>query len=449
MGAKTLVSRLFILSALWAIVSISLVAFLLSNGYRDNAEEGLRDLLKANLYSLMANVEIDDEGKLTGTPDLRDARYQTFQSGFYWSVSEVANSSNKIASQSLVDGDIAPPLSLNFDTNFEREFEAKDDASNALIAIEAHVFLGEGDGIYSFKISGDKASIEEDVNSFVRLLLIYLSLFALGFILVTYFLLKLGLAPLGLISEKLSDIKQGKESSLVGDFPLEIQPLVHEANSLIKSNNAVIERARTQVGNLAHSLKTPLAVLKNEAGNAQSAQKKLIETQILQMQSQIQTYLDRARIAANVGTVTSRTDVPVVAEKFVRVMEKLSPNLEFSINYLENKSDLIFAGEQQDFEEMLGNLLENASNFAKAKVLITFATKDNNLIVNVEDDGKGMTKDQMAEALLRGKRLDESMPGSGLGLSIVKDIATEYGGQIELSQSSALKGLCVQLSLPK
>lgn len=445
---RTLSARLFILSSIWAIVSVAVVAFFINSGYRDSVERRLQELLTANLYALMANVEPDETGKLIGFPDLRDARFLKFQSGFYWSVTEIKNPTNRLASASLVDGEISQNISVNFDANFERNFNTTDSAGNKLLGVEAQVFLGEGDDVYSFQITGNKGSLDNDVSEFTRQLLVLLFLFALGFILVSYFLVRLGLAPLREISISLSDIREGKATRLEGEFPTEVQPLVDETNSLIHSNNMVVERARTQVGNLAHSLKTPLAVLKNEASNAKPKIRTLIEGQIEQMQSQIQTYLDRARIAARVGSVTSRTLVVPVVERLVRVMNKLNPNLNFSIVKNTDSNSFIFAGEQQDLEEMLGNLLENAGKFAKLNIRIALVELDNGLTISVEDDGNGLADHESEKALSRGGRLDETKPGSGLGLSIVKEIAGEYGGSIDLEKSK-YGGLNAKLTLPK
>lgn len=444
---RTLSTRLFILSSIWAIISVSAVAFFISSGYRDNAERRLQELLTANIYALMANVEPDAQGKLIGSPDLRDARFLKFQSGFYWSVTEMKMPSNKLVSASLVDGEILPNISVGFDSNFERTFNTTDKAGNKLLGVEAQVFLGEGDDVYSFQITGNKGSLDGDVSEFTQQLLGSLFLFALGFILVSYFLVRWGLSPLGEISNSLSQIREGKAARLEGDFPSEVQPLVDEANSLIHSNNVVVERARTQVGNLAHSLKTPLAVLKNEAGNAKPKIRSLIEGQIEQMQSQIQTYLDRARIAARVGSVTSRTQIIPVIERLVRVMNKLNPELNFSI-IKNSDGELVFAGEQQDLEEMLGNLLENASKFANNQINVILAEVDNTLTISVEDDGKGLGEHESEKALSRGGRIDETKPGSGLGLSIVKDIVSEYAGSIDLKKSK-YGGLSAKLTLPK
>ncbi len=446
MRIRTLAARLFALTAIWAIFAIALVAWLISQNFRESVEENLTDRLTANLYNIMGSVSPSDDGLLVGRPDLRDSRFQAFQSGYYWSVTEVANPSNQISSSSLVGEMIEVPRTLSFDDSFQRETKIMDKAGQHLVAIEAQAFLGEGDKLFSFKITGNQTEIDEQVSEFVRQLLLILGLFAMGFILVTYFIVRIGLAPLRDATQRLGDIREGRAEKLEGTYPLEIQPLIDETNSLIQSNRSVIDRARTQVGNLAHSLKTPLAVLRNEAVKAKPELKNLIQLQVAQMQGQVQTYLDRARISARSGTVTSRTDTKPALERLVRVMCKLNPSIEIECSY-ETVEPYVFAGEQQDFEEMTGNLLENACKFANSKIQIHSKIVNNQIEIDIDDDGKGMSEEQSVLALQRGIRIDETKPGSGLGLSIVKDIANEYGGTIKLSKAH-LGGLQARLSIP-
>ena len=164
----------------------------------------------------------------------------------------------------------------------------------------------------------------------------------------------------------MTDIRQGHAENLEGEFPKEIKPLAEEINALIAANKSVTERARAQVGNLAHALKTPLAVIANEVRKPNKETAQLVGEQAGLMQSQISTYLNRARIAAQRGVISVRTPVEPVSKKLIRVMEKLSPNINFE--YFSDCSDIVFQGEQQDLEEVLGNLLENASRFAKTNV---------------------------------------------------------------------------------
>ena len=209
-----------------------------------------------------------------------------------------------------------------------------------------------------------------------------------------------------------------------------------------------------QVGNLAHSLKTPIAVLLNEARTLNKNPAEVIASQAEAMQAQVSSYLNRARIAAQRDSVLARTEAQPVLERLVRVMRKLNADVAFELDVA---PDLTFAMEQQDVEEVVGNLLENAARFARTKVVTraVMTTREDDLTdgrrgwieVVVEDDGPGLAPEQIGEALKRGRRLDESKPGTGLGLSIVKEISGEYQGTFGLSRAG-IGGLRAQLILP-
>jgi signal transduction histidine kinase len=268
----------------------------------------------------------------------------------------------------------------------------------------------------------------------------------IGTLLINMLVILFGLKPLDHVRASLEQIRNGDADQLSGEFPKEIAPLADEVNALIDSNKRVVERARMQVGNLAHSLKTPIAVMLNEARNLPAMQGELVKTQIGMMQNQVQTYLDRARISAQRGSVLARCDVLPSLERLLRVMNKLNPDTEFSLN--NSAKNTLIAVEGQDFEEVLGNLIENAARFAKAEVIVVISDDENMLTICVEDDGPGLTNDQKTQALKRGQRLDETKPGSGLGLSIVDEIAQEYQGGFSLKDAK-IGGLSAQLRLPK
>ncbi|MEZ5872422.1 MAG: ATP-binding protein [Nitratireductor sp.] len=450
MKAGTLSRRLFLLNSLWALVAVALIAFVLTEAYRRNAERRFSDLLTANLYILMGTVEPGGDGTLSGQPDLRDSRYLTFGSGWYWTVSSVQKPLNRIASASLAGGSITAPQGIALDSNYLRLFSYVDDRGQSISAVEGQTYLGDGQQLYSFKVTGNKAELAEEIASFRRTLVALLGLFGLGFVAATYWIVRIGLKPITAATTLLADIREGRAERLDGNFPREIQPLIDETNALIESNRSVVERARTQVGNLAHSLKTPLAVLKNEAGAAPPQLARIMQEQTSMMQQQVQNYLDRARIAARHATVTSRTEVTPVLERLVRVIGKLNSHVTIGLE-LADDTKLIFAGEQQDFEEIVGNLLENAARFADERIIVKAAGRKENdkqrLVLRIEDDGPGMTPQQCELAMKRGTRIDESTPGSGLGLAIVRDIASEYGGRISLGRSD-LGGLGAELELP-
>ncbi len=449
MQAGTLSLRLFLLTSIWALLSVVLVAFLLSQAYRQNAERRFAQLATANLYNLMGSVEPGADGRLTGTPQLGDPRFGNFGSGWYWSVASDADPTNRLGSQSLAGDQIPDPGNVTFDENFLRDWSYTDRQGQRLTAVEGRVFLGSGSQTYSFRVTGNRGELDTEINTFTQTLIFLLALFGLGFVLASFVIVRIGLQPITGATRSLVDIREGRAERLEGKFPLEIQPLIDETNALIASNLSVIERARTQVGNLAHSLKTPLAVLKNEAAQAPPALGKLIEEQTVLMQRQVQAYLDRARISARYATATSRTEVVPAVERLVRVIAKLNPAIRIE-NVAEGKA-AVFAGEKQDFEEIIGNLLENGARFAKSLLRVSVRRTQVSgkavLLVDIDDDGPGMNAQEAEHALKRGIRLDESTPGSGLGLSIVKDIVREYSGELRLERSP-LGGLGVRISLP-
>ena len=219
-------------------------------------------------------------------------------------------------------------------------------------------------------------------------------------------------------------------------------------NALIENNRRIMERSRTQVGNLAHSLKTPLSVLVNEARSMGGEHGRIVQEQSEAMQVQIQHYLQRARIAAQRDSVVFRTPVTPVLERMQRVTAKLNP--AFSVTFVNDLPGAVFAGEREDLEEIVGNLLENAGKWGRRRINIRLAPvygKQRQFEILIEDDGPGLAPDKIEAALKRGSRIDETKPGTGLGLAIVQDTVREYGGNLHLGKSS-LGGLSIRVELP-
>ena len=439
--------RLFVLSSIIALFGVLMIAFVISADYRRNAEAKQNEVLVANVYNLMGTVGVDESGQLTGYPELGDARYNLFDSGFYWSVEKVDDQSVLITSPSLSGQRITVPQDSALDETFQRSFSFTDNQGQQLAGIEAQVILGDGDDVYSFKISANKTALEQEIAAFTGRLSVILAGFALSLVLAFYFMMRFALRPLNVATEKLSAIRAGDKEYIEGEFPDEIKPLIDETNALIKSNNAIVERARTQVGNLAHSLKTPIAVMNNELFGAKSAKLKLFQEQLAVIQKQVQVYLERARISARRSTALSRTEVTPTLEKLVSVVGKLNPNTSVELDPPLEQS-LIFEGEEHDLQEILGNLLENAAKYANSRVTASAVIGgDSKIILEVNDDGSGMTNADMQQAQKRGSRIDEGGSGWGLGLSIVRDIVEEYDGKFELAKSP-LGGLQAKVTLP-
>ncbi len=445
---SSLAWRAILLSTLWAALSLVIIAGVITSLYRTAAEKNYSSLLSAHLFNLIAATSIDPQGRLQGAPELSDLRYSAPRSGWYWTIEPASDSViGVLQSASMVGGEIGTvdTAMTPFNNLFRRNFQTQGLDGETVDVFETEVTMGSEDKIARFRVMGNRNEFEAEISDFSWALYRYLILFGVGSIAVNALAIMAGLNPLKHVTQALSQIREGRAQHLDGAFPQEIEPLANEMNALIDNNRRIVERSRTQVGNLAHSLKTPLSGIINEGQSFGGKQGKLIGEQASAMQTQIQHYLQRARVASQRESVVFRAPIQPIIERMLRVMRKLSPHLEFV--QVGEPHKIVFAGESEDFEEVLGNLLENASKWGVAKVELKTTRAEGRFRVTIGDDGPGLTNEQMLDALKRGKRLDESKPGTGLGLSIVSDTVREYGGELKLGRSE-LGGLEVSITLP-
>ncbi|RLL76283.1 histidine kinase [Ochrobactrum soli] len=448
---RSLAVRVVTLSTLWVIAALVVVATLIGSLYSDAARSNFERLLTAHLFSLVGAVSVSTEGVLQGRPELGELRYSSPLSGWYWSVDPLApNVSGKLESPSLI-GRIVPEMPITqapFDSSFMRSYSLPGLNGEELFIVETEVVLDNAGRVARFRVMGNLSEVMNEISDFRTKLAAYLAVFGIGSILINAAIILFGLRPLDKVRQALTDIREGRSSKLDASLPMEIAPLAREMNALIENNRRIVERSRTQVGNLAHSLKTPLSVLVNEGRAIGGDQGRVVQEQSEAMQVQIQHYLQRARIAAQRDSVVFRTSVAPVMERMQRVTAKLNPALHVSL-----RNDLphaIFAGEKEDLEEIIGNLLENAGKWASRRVNITVGAAmggQRQFEIVIEDDGPGLEDDKIEAALKRGSRVDETKPGTGLGLAIVQDTVREYGGQLHLDRSP-LGGLRVRSVLP-
>ncbi len=437
---RSLTFRVIAFSTMWAILAQVVVFTLITTLYRQASERGFDSLLSAHLFNLIGSVGVSEDGRLTGAPDLGDLRFSEPRSGWYWSVEPAsAGVTGGLRSSSMTGAIPSPSITaVPFNTEFQRSYVAGGLAGEELAVFESEFVLDTGNQIARFRVMGNESELEEEIAAFQRSLLIYLSLFGFGMIAINAIAILYGLQPLRRVRDALAMVREGTAQRLDGRFPAEIEPLANETNALIENNRRIVERSRTQVGNLAHSLKTPLAILLNEGRALGGAKGKLIAEQAASMQQQVEHYLQRARVAAQRDSVVYRTPVKPLVERLARVIGKLNPNTDLSVDLPED--DIVFAGEREDIEEMLGNLLENAMKWARSKVSISVAPlpgaegEPDSFEIWIEDDGPGIPEDKARDALKRGRRLDESKPGTGLGLAIVTDLVNEYGGKLRLER---------------
>ena len=265
-----------------------------------------------------------------------------------------------------------------------------------------------------------------------------------------FYVVRAAIRPLDAIRRRLADVRSGAERRLPGTYPAEVQPLVDDLNGLLAHNEAAVARANARAADLAHGLKTPLAVLANEAAVlARTGDAELAETiaqQVGLMQRQVEYHLAHARAAGAAAAVQARCPIAESAAGLRRALLRLHSDRGLQID-VTVPPDLEFRGRREDLDEMLGNLLDNACKWAKSRVTISASRDADRVTIAVDDDGPGIEEASRERVLQRGARADEAAPGSGLGLAIVRDIAELYGGSITLGPSS-LGGTRAELRLP-
>lgn len=259
-----------------------------------------------------------------------------------------------------------------------------------------------------------------------------------------------GLRPLAGLRRRLGELRQGQAAKLEGEYPSELQPLVDDLNALLEHREKVVQRALAKAGDLAHGLKTPLALLAQEAEKASAAGHAELATaigqQVEKMRRQVDYHLAQARAAAAGATLGARSELAPIGEGLARTLRRLYAERNLEIE-LALPPGLAVKVQREDLEEMLGNLLDNACKWTRTRVRLVAEPAGDKVLIEVGDDGNGLAEDDHEKVLQRGVRADEAAAGSGLGLAIVRDLAELYGGRIELG-SSTLGGLAARLELP-
>jgi signal transduction histidine kinase len=457
MRTNSLAFRLFATAAAWTLMVLPIAGAIIFSLYRQEVETSFDRRIRALLTVILSDAIEHSENDEPGLPkEVGEPLFEITHSGWYWQIKPLDDKRGKvIVSRSLADASFPVPSEFNVDpddremrwANLDGPLEQK-----VRVAETIYVF-GKGAQAqrYSVAVAGTWGEVEASLRSFSTRLTLALALAGVGLVALTLFQVRFGLLPLRQVEKGLAAIRSGEAVRLDVALPQEIEPLQQELNALLKSNQDIVERARTHVGNLAHALKTPLAVITNEARDDPSALGRKVLEQSELMASQINLYLDRARMAARIGVIGRITEVRPVGESIVRALERIHRDRDLAFE-IDCPPGARFQGERHDLEEMLGNLLDNASKWADARVALSArplpsSGAGNWLEIRVEDDGPGLTPEQMGEAVIRGRRLDETKPGSGLGHSIVADLAHSYGGKFELTHSD-LGGLSARLTLP-
>ncbi|NML27314.1 ATP-binding protein [Zoogloea dura] len=457
--AGSLRVRLFAATVMGLAVALALAGVVLHGLFREHVLLQFQIGLGQQLDQLTARLGVDAQGRPAIDPQaLSDPRWQQPYSGLYWQIDEVAPDGRGHTavrrSRSLWDDQLVVPGDGLVDGALHVH-EVPGPRDSQLLLLERTVRPAEQpEARWRLLVGADLKDTRAAVERFGQVLGVSLAILFALLVLAAVAQLWVGLRPLRRLQGDLQALQEARATTLGGPYPSEIQPLVDDFNRVLEQNHCVVERARTQAGNLAHALKTPLAVLDQAAARARSgpeaALARLVGEQVGLARRQVDWHLARARMSATRRLPGQRCAVPACVQGLVRVMEKVHADRGLVIR-VEDAPAVYFAGEEQDLQEMLGNLLDNACKWARSRVGVRI-TRDEQaqparLSVHIEDDGPGIADARMTEVLARGARLDESVPGSGLGLAIVQELAGLYGGSLQLRRGPA-GGLAVVLELP-
>ena len=395
--------------------------------------------LQSHMEELSAAASGGADGALNLTWEPVDPRFRKPLSGWYWEIRSGSETLKR--SPSLADRNVPAVMA----TSEPHIFDNIPGPGGVRLRIIAQNITLPGSSLpLSVLVAGPCVTVQNDVLIFVgqlaaALITLGLTLGALIAVQVTY-----GLRPLAMVSTGLLRIRQGRGSRLQADGPSEIAPLIDELNELLDERDMMVAQARAEAGNLAHALKTPIAVIRNEASSLPVQQGATLKAEADKMTRVVEHHLVNARAQMKQRHVPAGASLDHVMEDVRFSLERLYPGRKLQFD-LPNGLTAICA--EDDLGEMIGNLADNACKWASETVRVSARNSRGRILVRIDDDGPGLKEEQRVQVLARGERLDESMPGYGLGLSIVAKLAAIHRGTVRLERSE-LGGLAAILDLP-
>lgn len=439
---RSLKNRIILLSGTWIIMALVGTGAVLLNFYSSHIKSHYDAHVLMHMEEMVSAARLSESGELELAYPPSDPRYQSENSGWYW---EIRHDGNVLARSPSLAG---ATIDLN-------RFQAAEHAGthvltgpfgNPLRVQFMQIPAGIPGEHLLLVASAPMMGIRDDVIDVAKHLSISLSFLGVALLLAVALQIRLALKPINQISQGISNIHRGTADKVEGEFPHGLQPLVNELNNLLEHNSVLLRRARSQLGDLAHSIKNPLTVINNEARTMTTEKGPLILKQTADIAGSVEHHLSRARAFGTTKVLRSRARVKPVAEDLVFALQRIykSRNLDFDLTGL---GDCSVRCEAQDLEEMLGNLMDNASKWANRRVIVYCELMAGRSLIYVEDDGPGIPEDKIQKVMQRGQRLDESREGHGLGLSIIQELLEMYRGELTLGVSS-YGGLSARLDLP-
>ena len=414
---------------------VLITGFALDRAFNESVREAREQRLLGQIYLLLGAADLDEDGKLAVPDGLPEARFSLPGSGLYGEVTD--DEGNTVwRSQSTVG--VAPPFHAQLTTG-ERRFERRTDAAGTPYFVESQGVswaTGEAPRFYTFSVAEDLDAFSSEINRYRASLAAWLVGIAVLLLAVLALTLRWGLGPLRQVRREIERVQAGDQERVVGAYPAELRGLTGSVNALLNHERAQQKRLRNALGDLAHSLKTPLAVMRGAIGEGrvEGSVAAALDEQVAQMDRIVQHQLQRAMTGSAAGIGAPVPLLPLV-EKLKTSLAKLHRGKAIAID-LDVPTTLAFRGREGDLMEVLGNLMDNACKWARSQVRVAGARHPTGLELTVDDDGPGIDS-ALAERLLeRGARADETVPGHGIGLAMVRDIAAAYGGGVTIERSS-------------
>ncbi len=447
MKIKSLSYRLFFSAGLVLAAFFALVSVVLEQGFRESAEQALQEKLQVYVYSLLSVAELKSSGELSMPTSLPEPQFATPGSGLYGFIHRAKQnllwrSPSAIGLQGTLPPDLPPGNFAFLLTEHDR------------YALHYAVIWKNMAGVeheYIFTVTEDAQFVRNQVERFRKTLRGWLLALGLVLILIQLILLRWSLKPLRLIVTDLEAIERGKKTHLDGNYATELKGLAGNLNAFINSERAHLERYRNALADLAHSLKTPLSILRGYAESF-SANSDSVKEQIYRMDEIVEYQLQRAAAKGQHKT-TGTVDLSLVINKIKASLDKvyINKNIMFDLNMAEQ--NLIYY-EEGDIYEIAGNLMDNACKWCQRTVKVSVTLNENKgrrefaVLLQVEDDGTGIPSDKLAEILKRGVRADENIHGHGIGMAVVYELVSLMGGILEGKKSETLGGMKWNVYLP-